>query len=230
MSESYAKTRDRLEIYFNNTAAKTWEVLTSDLPVSGIRARVRSGRDQMREVLLSALPSNLSGQRVLDAGCGTGQISIELAKRGAEVLGVDISNNLVNVAKDRTPSNLQKKIQFESGDMLSSEHGKFDYVIAMDSLIHYGVKDITGALGQLAKNTTNSILFTVAPKTFFLSTLLVLGKLLPQSNRSPRIAPVSCYTLNKYLQNSAIFSEREAKTLKKIKASFYVSEALIIKL
>ena len=230
MSESYAKTRDRLEIYFNDTAAKTWEVLTSDLPVSGIRARVRSGRDQMRDVLLSALPSNLSGQRVLDAGCGTGQISIELAKRGAQVIGVDISTNLIKVAKDRTPSSLTKKIQFESGDMLSSEHGKFDYVIAMDSLIHYGLKDITDALGHLAKNTSNSILFTVAPKTLLLSSLLVLGKLLPRSNRSPRISPVTCHALNKHLQKASVFSEREAKLLKRIKASFYVSEALVIKL
>ena len=230
MNESYAKTRDRLEVYFNNTAAKTWEVLTSDLPVSGIRARVRSGRDQMRDVLLSALPSDLSGQRVLDAGCGTGHISIELAKRGAQVLGVDISTNLIEVAKARIPMSLTEKIQFESGDMLSSEHGKFDYVIAMDSLIHYGVKDITEALGQLAKNTSNSILFTVAPKTFLLSSLLVFGKLLPQSDRSPRIAPVSCHAVNKHLQKTAIFSEREAKTLGRVKASFYVSEALVIKL
>ena len=63
MNESYVKTRDRLETYFDKTAAKTWEVLTSDLPVSGIRARVRSGRDQMRDVLLSSLPSNLRNGR-----------------------------------------------------------------------------------------------------------------------------------------------------------------------
>ena len=230
MSESYAKTRDRLEIYFNRTAAKTWEILTSDRPVSGIRARVRLGRDQMRDLLLSSLPPNLSGQRVLDAGCGTGQTSVELAKRGAQVLGVDISNNLVNVAKDRMPSSLTQKIQFESGDMLSGEHGKFDYVIAMDSLIHYGVADITAALSQLAKRTSNSILFTIAPKTLLLSSLLTVGKLLPQSDRSPKISPVSCETLNEHLQQKSIFENKRAETLKRIKASFYVSEALIIKL
>ena len=114
--------------------------------------------------------------------------------------------------------------------MLSSEHGNFDYVIAMDSLIHYGVKDIIVALGQLAKNTNNSILFTVAPKTFLLSSLLVFGKLFPQSDRSPRIAPVSCHTLNKHLQKNSIFSQREAKTLRRIESSFYMSEALILKL
>ena len=230
MNESYVKTRDRIEIYFDKTAAKTWEVLTSDLPVSGIRSRVRSGRNQMRGVLLSSLPSNLSGMRVLDAGCGTGQTSLELAKRGAEVLGIDISKNLIDVANDRKPSELSQKVQFKSGDMLLDRHGKFDYVVAMDSLIHYGIEDITVALSQLAEKTTNSILFTVAPKTIFLSSLLALGKLLPQSDRSPRIAPVSCRSINKHLKKTSNLENAEAEVLKRIKVSFYISEALILKL
>ena len=230
MNESYAKTRARIETYFDKTAAKTWEVLTSDLPVSGIRSRVRLGRDQMRGVLLSSLPSNLTGKRVLDAGCGTGQTSLELAKRGAEVLGIDISKNLIDVANDRKPSELSQKVQFKTGDMLLDGRGKFDYVVAMDSLIHYGVEDITVALSQLAKNTTNSILFTVAPKTMFLSSVLALGKLLPQSDRSPRIVPVSCRSLNKYLKMKRNLKETEVEVLKRIKVSFYISEALKIKL
>ena len=48
MTESYAKTRDRLETYFDKTASKTWEILTSDLPVSGVRARVFSRLQQIR--------------------------------------------------------------------------------------------------------------------------------------------------------------------------------------
>ncbi len=230
MNESYAKTRDRIETYFDKTAAKTWEVLTSDLPVSGIRSRVRLGRDQMRGVLLSSLPSNLTGKRVLDAGCGTGQTSLELAKRGAEVLGIDISKNLIDVANDRKPSGLSQKVQFKTGDMLLDGRGKFDYVVAMDSLIHYGVEDITVALSRLAENTTNSILFTVAPKTMFLSSVLALGKLLPQSDRSPRIVPVSCKALNKYLRMTRNLKETEVEVLKRIKVSFYISEALKIKL
>ena len=85
--DSFAKTRDQLETYFDRTAAKAWEVLTSDLPVSGIRARVRAGRDEMRLILLGSLPADLKGARVLDAGCGTGQISLDLAARGAQVVG-----------------------------------------------------------------------------------------------------------------------------------------------
>ena len=49
---SYAETRERLETYFDRTAAKTWEALTSDAPVSKIRQTVREGRDEMRMAML----------------------------------------------------------------------------------------------------------------------------------------------------------------------------------
>ena len=36
----YLRTRNRVETYFDSTATKTWERLTSDAPVSGIRLRI----------------------------------------------------------------------------------------------------------------------------------------------------------------------------------------------
>ena len=85
----YLKQRDRVEHYFDRTAAQTWARLTSTAPVSGVRATVRAGRDRMRATLMSWLPEELSGLRLLDAGCGTGALSVEAACRGAhrEVAG-----------------------------------------------------------------------------------------------------------------------------------------------
>ena len=44
-SSSYAEARDRLQAYFDRTAVEQWKALTSDAPVSRIRATVRQGRD-----------------------------------------------------------------------------------------------------------------------------------------------------------------------------------------
>ncbi|NCY23786.1 MAG: magnesium protoporphyrin IX methyltransferase, partial [Alphaproteobacteria bacterium] len=78
---SYAKRRGELEHYFDRTAADTWARLTSEAPVSGVRAKVRAGRNAMRDTLLSWLPEDLHGRRILDAGCGTGALALEAARR-----------------------------------------------------------------------------------------------------------------------------------------------------
>ncbi|MEM7296437.1 MAG: magnesium protoporphyrin IX methyltransferase, partial [Pseudomonadota bacterium] len=67
---SYDRTLAHVEAYFDRSATGVWEALTSDAPVSRVRATVRAGRDRMREVMLSRLPHDLTGARVLDAGCG----------------------------------------------------------------------------------------------------------------------------------------------------------------
>ena len=71
---AYDATRDRLETYFDRTAAKTWERLTSDAPVSRIRETVRRGRD--RDLCSTdAVPRHVGGEAAaerLDAGDGLG--------------------------------------------------------------------------------------------------------------------------------------------------------------
>ncbi len=230
MSDSFLKTRNRLEIYFDQTAAKAWEALTADSPVSGIRARVRAGRDMMRKELLALLPEDLRGARVLDAGCGAGQIALELGERGAEVLGVDISKSLISVAEKRLPINLKDNIEYKVGDMLSKEHGSFDYVISMDSLIHYEGVDIARSLSKLSERTKEKIVFTIAPRTLLLSTLLFLGKVFPRSDRSPQIAPISFSDLRNNVDKMNNLKSENLRLVNRIKSSFYVSEALVLEL
>ena len=150
---SYDQTLTRVETYFDQTATKTWERLTSDAPVSKIRETVRQGRDQMRAILLAELPEDLHGARVLDAGCGAGPTTVELATRGAHVVAIDISPALIDIARQRLPRALSKQVEFCSGDMLAASLGSFDYVVAMDSLIYYSADDIKTALTGLAKRT-----------------------------------------------------------------------------
>ena len=100
VSASYQTRRDEIETYFDRTAADAWAALTSDAPVSRIRRTVRRGRDAMRETLTSWLPEDLSST-LIDAGCGTGTPAIEAAQRGAEVVAVDLSPTLVNLARER---------------------------------------------------------------------------------------------------------------------------------
>ena len=147
---TYEATRDRVETYFDTTATRTWERLTSDAPVSGIRATVRAGREQMRNLLIAQLPLDLSGARLLDAGCGTGALAVELAQRGADVVGIDISPRLIDIAQKRRPNHVVGSLTLKSGDMLDPALGRFDHIIAMDSLIYYAADDIGDILDNLS--------------------------------------------------------------------------------
>ena len=55
---------------------------------------------------LSALPP-LDGVRVLDLGCGVGDLSAELSARGARVLGIDMNGELLAVARSRNIANAE---------------------------------------------------------------------------------------------------------------------------
>ncbi|WP_298921894.1 magnesium protoporphyrin IX methyltransferase [uncultured Roseobacter sp.] len=223
----YDATRDRVETYFDKTATRTWERLTSDAPVSKIRETVRRGRDRMRALMLSRLPADLSGHRVLDAGCGAGQMTVELAKRGAEVLAIDISPALVDIAEKRLPSELRDQVTFNSGDMLSPALGRFDHVIAMDSLIYYDANDIAQALAGLEARTGNVIVFTVAPRTRLLMAMWYAGKLFPRSDRSPVMIPHAPGPLAKAARANGVVGE--IRPVERVSSGFYISHAMEVR-
>src|SRR6056300_922248 len=159
-SASYQARRDEIETYFDRTASDAWAALTSDAPVSRIRRTVRRGRDAMRETLLSWLPHDLSGSTLIDAGCGTGTLAIEAARRGAEVVAVDLSPTLVNLARERL-RDLQEDLDvtFLVGDMRDLGLGCFDYAVAMDSIIHYDVSDGVQTLNAIAQQINCKMVF-----------------------------------------------------------------------
>ncbi len=220
-SDSYQQSRAALETYFDRTARKAWEDLTSDAPVSGIRATVRAGRDAMRALLLAQLPADMRGQRLLDAGCGTGALAIAAAERGAEVVAIDVAPGLINIARQRAPDHLC--IDWRAGDMRSHSLGVFDHVVAMDSLIHYAPGDITGVLKAWGQRTDH-MLFTVAPGTMLLRTMHLIGKAFPRSDRSPAIRPLSQTHLMRRI--AAELPGWSIDLSERVSSGFYKSQAM----
>ncbi|WP_299775626.1 magnesium protoporphyrin IX methyltransferase [uncultured Tateyamaria sp.] len=220
----YGSTRARVEDYFDRTATKTWERLTSDAPVSRIRETVRAGRDRMRDLILSRLPDDLRGARILDAGCGPGVATIALAERGATVVAADISPQLIDIAQLRLPHDLQSQVTFHTGDMLDPKLGQFDAVIAMDSLIYYTASDIGAALAALEPRVSGPIVFTVAPRTPALMAMWYAGKAFPRSDRSPVMIPHAHPKLMSAAKSAGV--RRMLRPVDRITSGFYISEAM----
>jgi magnesium-protoporphyrin O-methyltransferase len=223
VAPAYVEVRDGLATYFDRTAKAQWIALTSDAPVSLIRQTVRAGRDRMRETLLSWLPDDLRGARILDAGCGTGALAHELGRRGADVLGIDLAPGLVAIARERLPAGLPGRVTFEAGDMLAAANGGFDNVVAMDSLIHYPAPEIVRALEALGARARGSILFTFAPRTALLAAMHAAGKLFPRGDRSPAIVPVAHARLEAMLRR---IEDRLPARSARVASGFYTSHAL----
>ena len=225
-TESYLERRGQLEAYFDRTAVEAWKKLTSDAPVGRIRATVRAGRDRMRATLLDWLPEDLSGKRILDAGCGTGAFAVAAAKRGAEVIAVDLSPTLVDLARERAPLHYGNgSVTFLAGDMLDPSHGSFDHVVAMDSLIHYRTVDIVEMLERLSIRVTGSVLFTVAPRTPALAVMHSVGRLFPRGNRAPGIVPVGESKLQRLLEASPALGDWTLGRSERVLSGFYISQA-----
>ena len=74
-----------------------------------IAALAATGQDMHGEAtFVTALP----GKMVLDAGCGTGRVAIELARRGYDVVGVDLDPSMLAVARRMAP-----QVSWYEGDL-----------------------------------------------------------------------------------------------------------------
>jgi magnesium-protoporphyrin O-methyltransferase len=224
---TYTERRSQLEDYFDRTAVEAWSRLTSDAPVNRIRATVRAGRDEMRRSLLDWLPADLTGRRLLDAGCGTGALALEAARRGASVVAVDLSPKLVGLARSRAAvGGGTCGVEFVAGDMLAAGLGEFDHVVAMDSLIHYGAEDVVEAVTGLATRTRCSLLFTFAPRTPALAVMHAVGRLFPRANRAPAIEPIAEQSICGLMRDDPRLGSWRIGRMRRVQNGFYTSQAL----
>lgn len=227
--------RDALTTYFDRTASEAWKVLTTNSPVSKIRETVRAGRDRMRATLLGWLPADMAGLTLLDAGCGTGSLSIEAARKAASVMAIDVAGSLVAEARVRLPGDValldqaqsgRAGVCFRVGDMHSLDDAKFDHVVAMDSLIHYEAGDIATMLAGFAARARHSIVFTVAPRTPMLSIMHGVGKLFPRKDRAPAIVPIGIGHLALMVRTDPRLQGWRLARSTRIISGFYTSHAL----
>ncbi len=123
------------------------------------------GRHRLRILLKALEKEDLREKSILDIGCGGGDVSFALAQKGASVIGIDMSDNMLKVANARkaeVKETLSGKVEFRKENIqalstaISGE--KFDYIIAF-GLIGYLESDeqFFRIIGGLSK--ANTILF-----------------------------------------------------------------------
>jgi ubiquinone/menaquinone biosynthesis C-methylase UbiE len=90
------------------------------------------------QALEQALAEVAAPRRALDVGSGTGVATFAVARRypEAEVVGIDLSAQMVEQARSKTPPELADRVRFQVGDAsaLAFDDGAFDLVVLMNAI------------------------------------------------------------------------------------------------
>lgn len=102
-------------------------------------ANMKKLRDVKKEVEIIKAALNINpGQRILEIGTGTGELAIELAQYSHEVIAIDISETMLEFARDKAIKRGISNLSFYQGGFLTYEHQgeAFDAVITQLALHH----------------------------------------------------------------------------------------------
>lgn len=105
--------------------------------------------------LLSTIPL-FSNAKVLDVGCGRGDITLYFAKKGYYSVGVDYSKDAIVIAKDikrNAPQSIKKNLIFKKMDIKEMDFpdNYFDVVICIDVLEHLYKEEVDQAMQEISR-------------------------------------------------------------------------------
>ena len=99
--------------------------------------------------------ANIHGKRVVDVGCGGGILAESMARRGANVLGIDLADRPLKVAQLHAMESGVANLEYRSvaaEDLAAEQAGQFDVVTCMEMLEHVpDPSSVVRACAQMAK-------------------------------------------------------------------------------
>lgn len=189
MTENQAQNIDPAEIAkFEELASRWWDRNSEFKPLHDI--------NPLRVGFIDRI-APLAGKRVLDVGCGGGILSESMAKRGAEVTGIDMGEAPLKVAKlHGLESGVQVRYrQITVEELAEEEPESFDVVTCMEMLEHVpDPASIISACARLAKPGGMLFFSTLNrnPKSYLFA---ILG-----AERVLKLVPNGTHDFKKFIQ------------------------------
>ncbi len=208
--------------YFNSTGFDRWRRIYGNGEVNKVQLDIRNGHQQTVDTVLGWLKAdgNLPQLSICDAGCGTGSLSIPLAQAGAKVYASDLSEKMVQEAKDKAEAELgdRANLTFAVQD-LETLSGRYHTVICLDVLIHYPQEQADQMISHLCSMAESRLILSFAPKTFALSLLKKIGSFFPGPSKATRAYLHRAADVVRILESNGFSVQRQAMT----KTRFYFS-------
>ena len=93
---------------------------------------------QRNNYVIQVIQGRKNTERVLDIGCGTGDLVCEIAQKGIEVTGIDFSENMIRIARDKAKNLRGKTARFECSSIFNYALEPENYdVISANGFIEY---------------------------------------------------------------------------------------------
>lgn len=160
----------RVDEYFEDVAADfdSYYEQPKGLVNKVINAWLRKPGLIRRMKITLKLVDPCSGKRILDVGCGSGKLVVECAKKGAEVYGIDVSKNMIEIAKRHCEKN-NVKVELVVGDALKELPKNFDFSIALGVLEYFNCPELLLRNMLASVKNGGKVIFSV-PALFALQT------------------------------------------------------------
>jgi len=217
---------DKTEVrdYFNTEGFSRWNKIYSESDeVNKVQLDIRTGHAQTIQKILNWIDDdgNIKGKSVCDCGCGVGSLAIPLAQMGAKITASDISDSMSKEAARRAKELGIRGAKFYTSD-LESVKGKYNTVTCVDVAIHYPTDKMSEMIGHLCSISTDRVIFSFAPKTWYYVGLKKIGEFFPGPSKTTRAYLHEETAVRKALQDAGFEIAREEMT----GTNFYFSRLL----
>ena len=172
------------------------------------RIKEGTGLNEANISALSLLPESIEGKKILEIGSGTGDLLVELKKRGAWVQGTDISRVACTEAEKRGIGT----INIDLNEKLPFSMGSFDLVISIQVLMHlYGPQAM---LLEMARVSGENVLVNVPNHLWWRNRLKLLVGNVPRiiSPQGGHLRMFSYGSARKMIESAGLEIEKEAFT------------------
>ncbi len=173
---------------------------------SPLYEKLYANRDETEaQQLIDLLEETLSlnaCSKILDLGCGRGRHSINLARKGYHVTGIDLSEQAIETAKEKAKNEGLENVNFEVRDMRTPLPATFDAIV-----------NLFTTFGYFSSNEENAAVLDSVVKMLESGGIFVLDYLNAQkvqasfeSTDAGRFQDID-YNISRYLENSSIFKD-----------------------
>lgn len=221
--------KERLLEYFDGLGFERWSAIYGDGAVSRIRHTIREGHARMLALAEAWLCERLrvddrpltaddgvqspggGPPLVLDAGCGTGLMTIALARRGMRVTAVDIAPQMAAATVEAArAAGVAERVAARAGD-LEEIDGRYDAVVCLDVLIHYPAEGFVPMVRRLTSVTDGPLILTYAPHEPLLAAMHWLGGRFPRAHRRTEIQMIRDGVVRRALAETGRTVRRSAR-------------------